>query len=361
METADALVFSVPGLLTKADLPEVNFTHIGNLTDTTGIIQHAVYDMPNLKEGYCIDDNSRALLLMVWAGKDKNNTVARRLLPVYLSFIHYMQTENGEFRNFMYYTKDCPEKKGSEDSFGRTLMALGYLVNEGYSPFLVKAGKEIFAAVSQSVDHLVTVRGIASSIIGLCQFIKGNYPDDLNKEKVVRLAESMARMYQDNKKEKWHWFEPVLAYDNAMLPLALLHAYELTGNDLYLSIANESMTFLESKVFHNNMLKPIGNQGWLLRGGVAAQFDQQGIDAMAMVLYYQQAWKLFQDKKYLSRMSTSYQWFLGANDLGLSLYDPETGGCADGLQAEGINHNKGAESTLSYWISHFAVADTLNK
>lgn len=361
METEDILVFTKPGLLIKADLPDINFTHISNLTDTTGIIQHALYDMPNLKEGYCIDDNSRALLLMVWAGKNKNNLTARRLLPVYLSFIHYMQTENAGFRNFMHYTKVCPEKNGSEDSFGRTLMALGYLVNEGYSPLLVKAGKEIFANVSPTADHLVTVRGIASSIIGLCQFIKGNYPDDLNKEKVVRLANKMTRMYRDNKKETWHWFEPVLAYDNAMLPLALLHAHELTGDQLYLSIAKESMSFLESKVFHNNMLRPIGNQGWLPQGGDASQFDQQGIDAMAMVLYYQQAWKLFQDKKYLSRMCISYQWFLGLNDLGLSLYDPETGGSADGLQAEGINHNKGAESTLSYWISHFAVLDVLNK
>jgi hypothetical protein len=361
METADTIVFTKFRLLTMKDLPEVNFTHISNLTDTTGIIQHALYDLPNLKEGYCIDDNSRALLLMIWACKDKNNQAARRLLPVYLSFIHYMQTDSGGFRNFMNYDKGCPEKNGSEDSFGRTLMALGYLVNEGYSPLLVKAGKEIFATVSHTVDHLATVRGIASSIIGLCQFIKGNYPDDLNKEKVIRLANKMAGMYRDNKKENWHWFEPILAYDNAMLPLSLLHAYELTGDDTYLSIANESMHFLESKVFHDNILRPIGNHGWLPRGGEAAQFDQQGIDAMAMVLYYQQALKLTEDEKYLSRMCTCYQWFLGANDLGLSLYDPETGGCADGLQADGINHNKGAESTLAYWISHIAVADTLNK
>lgn len=361
METADILVYTKPGLLTKADLPEVNFSHINKLTDTTGIIQHALYDMPNLKEGYCIDDNSRALLLMVWACKDDNNRMARRLLPVYLSFIHYMQTESGTFRNFMTYTKACPEKNGSEDSFGRTLMALGYLVNEGYSPLLVKAGKEIFTTACLTVDHLVTVRGISSSIIGLCQFIKGNYPDDLNKEKAVRLANKMVRMYRDNKKENWHWFEPVLAYDNAMLPLALLHAYELTSDDMYLSIANESMYFLESKVFYDNMLRPIGNHGWLPRGSEAAQFDQQGIDAMAMVLYYQQALKLTGDKKYLFRMCNSYQWFLGANDLGIALYDPETGGCADGLQAEGINYNKGAESTLAYWISHLVVAEALNK
>jgi hypothetical protein len=361
METPNTLLHAIPGLMTRSDLPEINFTHINNLTDTTGIIQHALYDIPNLKEGYCIDDNSRALLLMVWASKEKNNRLAQRLLPVYLSFIHYMQTETGGFRNFMNYDKTCPEKNGSEDSFGRTLMALGYLVHEGNFPLLVKAGKEIFENVYQRIDQLVSVRGIANTIIGLCQFIKGNYPDDLKKEMVVCLANKMTRMYHANKKGQWQWFEPVLSYDNAILPLALLHAYELTGNDMYLFIAGESMHFLESKVFHNNILRPIGNKGWLPRGGVAAQFDQQGIDAMAMVLYYQQALKLFGDKKYLSGICASYQWFLGVNDLGLSLYDPETGGCADGLQAEGINYNKGAESTLAYWISHLAVANVLNK
>src|SRR6266700_8264701 len=118
-------------------LPAVNFRHISNLTDDTGIIQHAIFGIPNRKEGYCIDDNARALLLMVFAAKDKKNRAAIRLLPVYLSFIHYMQTGNGHFRNFLSYSKISHEEYGSEDSFGRTLMALGYLVNEGPSGLLI--------------------------------------------------------------------------------------------------------------------------------------------------------------------------------------------------------------------------------
>jgi uncharacterized protein YyaL (SSP411 family) len=166
-------------------------------------------------------------------------------------------------------------------------------------------------------------------------------------------------MYKNSKSNDWHWFEHILTYDNAILPLALLNAYEITQKEEYLTIALESMHFLESKVFYNDTLRPIGNDGWYNKDGLIAEFDQQGIDVMAMVLYYQQAYRLTGDPIYLSRMYKSYQWFLGDNNLGLSLYDFSTGGCADGLHSEGVNLNQGAESTLAYWISHEVVASTL--
>lgn len=362
METAEILVQSnIPAIGIK-ELPKLNFLHIKNLTDDTGIIQHAIFNIPNRKEGYCIDDNARALLLMVLACKDKKNQEALLpLLQVYLSFIHYMQTDNGEFKNFMSYTKLSEEERGSEDSFGRTIMALGFLINDGPSHMLVRTGAEIFAKAWRHIDKLVSIRGIANSMIGLCQFIKYNYPDDLKTELVASLANKMVMMYEANKSNKWHWFEPVLTYDNGILPLALLNAYEITSNDTYLSVAIESMRFLESKVFHDSMLRPIGNNGWLVKDQEQAKFDQQGIDAMAMVLLYQQALRVTGDKKYLRRMYRSYQWFLGQNDLGLALYDPYTGGSADGLHSEGINLNQGAESTLAYWISHMVVASAIKK
>jgi hypothetical protein len=176
---------------------------------------------------------------------------------------------------------------------------------------------------------------------------------------VISLAAKMVGMYKDNKRNDWHWFEPVLTYDNAIMPMALFNAYEITQDEEYLEIAFESMSFLESKVFVNDMLRPVGNQGWHRKGGPIAQFDQQGIDVMAMVLCYQQAFRITREQQYLDRMYKSYQWFLGANDLGLPLYDPSTGGCADGLHSEGVNLNQGAESTLAYWISHVVVAAAL--
>jgi hypothetical protein len=343
------------------NLPKVNFAHIKNLTDDTGIIQHAIFNIPNRKEGYCIDDNARALLLAVWACKDKENDSLQSLLQVYLSFIHYMQTPNGEFKNFMSYTKVAHEERGSEDSFGRTIMALGFLVNEGPSHMLLRTGADIFSKAYCHIEKLTSIRGIANSIIGVCQYIKYNYPDDVKRDLVISLANKMVGMYEDNNKNKWHWFEPVLTYDNAILPLALLNAYEITSDESYLSIALESMRFLESKVLHDGMISPIGNDGWLERGKTQAKFDQQGIDAMAMVLFYQQAFRVTRSQKYLKRMYISYQWFVGNNDLGLSLYDKSTGGCADGLHSEGINFNQGAESTLAYWLSHMVVASALQE
>ena len=360
METVMAKSQAKKKAFTFTDLPGINLFHVRNLTDDTGMIQHAIFNIPNRKEGYCIDDNARALLLSVLAHKNKVETSEMPPLQVYLSFIHYMQTASGEFKNFMSYTKEATEERGSEDSFGRTLMALGFLMNEGPSYLLSKTAAGIFTKAYCHIDNLVSIRGIANSIIGLCQFVKYNYPDDQKRDLVIKLTNKMMALYEEYKGDDWHWFEPILAYDNAILPLALLNAYEITSDESYLTVAFEAMAFLETKVFHDGMLSPIGNRGWCIKGKKTwAKFDQQGIDAMAMVLFYQQAYRITGDEAHLQRMYISHQWFLGKNDLGLPLYDPSTGGCADGLHKKEVNLNQGAESTLAYWISHMIVASEL--
>lgn len=342
-------------------MPSFNFSHIGNLTDHTGIIQHAIYDIPNRKEGYCIDDNSRALLLMVRALKYPGMETARHLLPVYLGFMHYMQSDSGTFRNFMCYDRACPEEWGSEDSYGRSIMALGYLARACNPGSVKQAGKEIFWKALPFCKKLHSLRGMANSLIGLSHYLKHEPAAGEVRELVFHLAARIAEEYRRNREDGWHWYEPILAYDNAIIPLALLHAFEITNVQEYFQVAVESMRFLESKVFLGSHIRPIGNEGWLPKGGEPARFDQQGIDAMAMVLYYEQAYALTQEKSQLVRLHTSYQWFLGRNDTGLSLYDHATGGCADGLQEFGINRNQGAESTLAFWIAHMAATDTLKK
>jgi hypothetical protein len=345
--------------LKPLQMPAIDFTHLQSLTDSTGIIQHALFSIPNRKEGYCIDDNARALLLMVWASKNDKSRVAQTLLPIYLSYIHYMQTDDGYFRNFLSYAKTSTEERGSEDSYGRTMMALGFLVNEGPTHLLVRTGLGIFVKAYEHAGRLESLRGIANAMIGICQVIKYNYPDDLKEQMISRLSDKLIAGYRKNQGEDWNWYEPILTYDNAILPLALLNAYEITQNEEYLQVALESMQFLESKVFVDGVLRPVGNQGWCQRGEEPARFDQQGIDVMAMILFYQQAFRVTREQEYLDRMYRCYRWFLGDNDLGVPLYDPSTGGCADGLHSEGINFNEGAESTLAYWISHVTVASAL--
>src|SRR5678815_2520372 len=149
------------------DLPAVNFSHIQNLTDDTGIMQHAAFNMPNRKEGYCLDDNARALLLFVLACKyTRNNSMQLQLLHVYSSFIHHMQAVDGAFKNFMSPAKEVTEECASEDSFSRTMMALGFLMNEGPSNIFSKTATGIFSRAYRHIDKLISIRGIANTVIG---------------------------------------------------------------------------------------------------------------------------------------------------------------------------------------------------
>ncbi len=358
MET-DLAFSKAPSRFKAKQLPEVNFSHIINLTNDTGILQQAVSD--DQKEKYSIDDNARALFFTVLACKDKKNPTAMRLMGIYLQFIQSMQTSSGEFKKLMNDSKDPGKDMGNEDSFGRTIMALGYTVHKAPTNLLARGGTDIFNKAYKHIENLSSLRGMAYSIIGLCEYVKHNYPDDVKTELIIKLCDKLKAAYEKNQKDDWHWFEDVLSYDNAILPLALLNAYEITQDESYLSIALESIFFLESKVFHTNILRPIGNKASFKYGGKSPEFDQQGVDAMAMVLFYQQAFWVTQEKQYKSRMYHSYRWFLGSNDLSLSLYNPLTGGCADGLHKQGISPNQGAEGSLAYWISHLIVSSALEE
>jgi hypothetical protein len=345
----------------KISLPPFNPDHLLNLTDSTGIIQHALRNMPNRKEGYCTDDNSRALLLAVLAWKQGRYPELVKLISVYLSFIHYMQMEDGYFHNFMHYNKEIVIDGSSEDAYGRTMMALGYLMTYAPSPLTIKTAEEIFLKAAPHMDKLISLRGIANSLIGLCMFIGSNNSHEEQVDRVGQLADKLVREYIRYADDEWNWFEDVLTYDNAIIPLALLHAYEISRQDEYLNIALEAISFLESKVFHDDILYPVGNNGWCSKGGSTALFDQQPIDAMAMVLFYQQAFHVTGDEQFLAKGIRSWQWFMGENALNLPLYDKDTGGCADGLQTDRVNENQGAESTISFWISYFAVSEMLDR
>ncbi|MET0573477.1 MAG: glycosyltransferase family 4 protein [Pedobacter agri] len=346
---------TVPPIIDVEGMPALNLNHINLLTDDTGIIQHARFGIPNLKEGYCIDDNARALIMALMAFEQDKNQKALKLIPVYLSFIQYMQREDGNFRNFLSFNRNYLDEVGSEDSFGRTIWSLGYLIavapNNSYREF----GRELF---SHSVTHfkdLKYLRGKANTVIGIANFLSVHQGDELLITEINQLAKSLVSSYHANKDGDWHWFEDILTYDNAILPLALLHHYEATGNQESYQIAMESIEFLNSFSFENGYLNPVGNAGWMKKHSKNPIYDQQAIETMAMVLLYAKTFEITKDIKYLNMMHTSYEWFLGKNSLHIPLYDFETNGCADGLQFNSVNRNQGAESTLAYFISHLAV------
>jgi glycosyltransferase involved in cell wall biosynthesis len=336
-------------------LPPFSLTHINRLTDDTGIIQHAKFGIPNLKEGYCLDDNSRALLMALMAYRQMKDMRALELSPIYLSYIHYMQNADGTFRNFLSFSRNFLDEVGSEDSFGRTIWALGYLLANAPNDAYYQTGRLIFFNAAPNFEKIKSIRGIANTMIGMSYYLKSNPSDDSMTERLRNMANVLLKHYNEDETNDWIWFEALLTYDNGILPLALLHSSEILHDDKITRTAIKSMNFLTKHTLKDNYLSIIGNEKWYKKEGERSVFAQQPIDAMAMVLMYHQAYHVTKDKEYLSKLYMSFLWFLGENDLRMSLFDFETQGCCDGFESYGVNRNQGAESSLAYLISYLTV------
>jgi hypothetical protein len=337
------------------NLPPFLLNHINRMTDDTGIIQHAKFGIPNLKDGYCLDDNARALLMVLMAYKEMKDSRALELMPIYLSYIHYMQNKDGTFRNFLSFSRNFLDEIGSEDSFGRAIWALGYLLGNAPNYAFYQSGKEIFMNAAPNFEKLNSIRSIANTIIGISHYLGKNSTEESMIERLRNMALKLVKHYEENQTEEWKWFESLLAYDNGILPLALLHSAEILNDERILETAIESMDFLTSHTLMNNCLSVIGNEKWYKKDEERSVYAQQPVDAMAMVLMYQQAFVVTKNKDYLDKLCTSFLWFLGENDLRMNLYDFETKGCCDGFESYGVNRNQGAESSLAYLISRLTI------
>jgi len=336
-------------------LPPFSLYHVLRLTDDTGIIQHAKFGIPNLKEGYCLDDNARALLMVAMAYRQKKDLKALELIPLYLSYIHYMQNKDGTFRNLLSFNRNFLDKVGSEDSFGRTIWALGHLIscapNDAYS----QTGRMLFFDAAPNFEKIQSIRGIANTMIGISCYLYSNKGDDSMTEILHKLAFKLIKHYDENCSPNWKWFEQLLAYDNGILVFALLKSAKFINDSRVSEVAIEAMTFLTEITFKDGYFSGIGNEEWYMRNGKRSIFAQQPIDALAMILMYHEAYHLTKEKEYLNKLFTCFMWFLGENDLRMSLYDFETSGCCDGFESYGVNRNQGAESSLAYLISHLTV------
>ncbi|QDH81289.1 glycosyltransferase [Echinicola soli] len=336
-------------------MPKFSLAHIKRLTDDTGIIQHAKYGIPNLKEGYCLDDNSRALFMVLMAYKQKRDPLALEYMPIYLSYIHYMQNPDGTFKNFLGFNRMFLDEVGSEDSFGRTILALGYLLGNAPNDAYFQTGRLLFFDAVPNFQNLRSIRSIANTIIGISYYLKTNMLDEQMVEMLRVLTNKLTLQYKRQSTPDWKWFESLLTYDNGILPLALMHAAEILEDDEVLEIAMETMEFLTEHTMKDGFLSIIGNKEWYEKDGHRSVYAQQPIDALAMVQMYYQAFLLTRENEYLEKLFTSFMWFLGENDLRMSLYDFETKGCCDGFESYGVNRNQGAESSLAYLVSHLVV------
>ena len=343
-------------------MPKFSLAHVLRLTDDTGIVQHAKYGIPNLKEGYCLDDNARALIMALMLYQQKRNQDALKLLPVYLSYIQYMQRADGNFRNFLSFDRKYLDDIASEDAFGRTTWALGFLISNPPTNSYREFADELFRCSKPHFKDLKSIRGCANTLIGVCYFLKAHPGHEEMFSSLLELTAVIVNAYKAHRDDKWHWFEETMTYDNAILPLALFHSAQLTDDEEVKKIARESLEFLEQISFRNGYFAPIGNNNWYSRNEKTVPlYDQQAIETMAMVLMYFQAYESTQNPDYLRKMFASYLWFLGENSLRVPLYDHETKGCCDGLQSTGINRNQGAESTLAYIISYLTVLKAFEK
>ena len=336
-------------------LPPFDLAHVRQLTDDTGIIQHANYSVPNRKEGYCLDDNARGLLMAAMAYRQKRDPVTLSFLPTYLSYIDHMQRDDGLFRNFLSYNRSFLDEVGSDDAFGRTIWALGYLIRFSPHDAFFQLANQLFSRAYPHFKNVRSLRGIADTIIGVCHYLHRYASDEGMNETLKAMVQRIITQYTDEADDEWHWFEPTVTYDNGIIPLALFHAYEITGDEKVLAVAREMADFLEGIIFRDGYLAPVGSDGWYPKGEQCARYAQQPIDAMAIVMMFYQASFVTADKHYLDRMFASFMWFLGENDLRIPLYDFETRGCCDGLESHGVNRNQGAESILAYLIGHLTV------
>ena len=341
-----------------SSLPELCLDHLLRLTDDTGMIQHATFTVPARRTGYCVDDNARALLVALLAYRVTGSLDAKRLITLYLSFLHYCQREDRRFHNFVDYNRVVEANIGSQDCIGRALWALGATVNMAPDEGARRLAREMF-------DHAIKwalefgPRGQALAIMGL-EAILHSEPDNAEVRAILdALAANLCQRYEREADARWRWFEPTLTYDNAIIPLALFTAFRVTGNRLHLRVATESLRFLEEVCFAAGHLTLIGNRGWQKRGGAGEkpEADEQPIDAAAFVLAFRGAYLATGDRRYLRRMRESFEWFLGANRLGAWLYDFSTGGCRDGLGVREASQNQGAESTVSFLTALLTMLD----
>jgi glycosyltransferase involved in cell wall biosynthesis len=341
--------------LRQQTLPEIKFDHLLRMTDGVGMLQHSRFTVPNREHGYCVDDNARALIVTVNAQDFKPlDTSLKDLASVYLSFIdHAFNHVTGLFRNFMSYERLWLEEKGSEDSHGRALWSLGVAVALGRNEGQVRHAADLFQRALPAVEQFTSPRAVAFTIIGIHAFLS-RYPGDSQMETTCEiLSNKVMQCFRNTASEDWPWCEDTLTYDNARVPQALLLSGQLFGDDNMLQAALRALDWLK-EIQHDESgcyFAAIGNDGWFVRGGHKAQFDQQPIEAAAMIDACIDAFNYTRDETWITYAYRCLDWFQGDNELHISLYDHTTGGCRDGLQPQGTNENQGAESTLSWLMA----------
>jgi glycosyltransferase involved in cell wall biosynthesis len=344
-----------PGFIGKSldkypsELPPLKSAHLRAMTDETGILQHALFTVPNYSHGYTTDDNARALLVSILM-EELGSTESFGLESRYLAFLGFaFNVQNKRFRNVMDYQRKWSEDTGSDDSHGRAIWALGTVLSHSTAPSFHSMAGWLFEQALPSILVTTSPRAWAFALIGISEYSQKYSGDRRANQVSEELAARLLRLYQSNRSEDWRWFEKGLTYCNAALSHALLICGRSIPSSAMTDAGLESLQWLaDVQTSVEGHFFPIGSNGFFQLGSERARFDQQPVEAQAMVSACLEAFRITGDKHWTKEAHRAFEWFLGRNDLKLPLYDPTTGGCRDGLHPDRPNENQGAESTLAF-------------
>ena len=334
-------------------LPELNLAHLRRLTDDTGVLQHANYVVPDRHHGYCADDNARALVAALMCYDLRRDVKVLPLVDTYLSFLyHAFNPATRRFRNFMSYDRKWQEDSGSEDVHGRAIWAIGLAVPMAPNEATMSFATRLLSSSLEALEGFSSPRAWAFALVGLHAYLE-RFPGDTNVRRVrAMLGGRLYHLFAEHVTADWPWCEDTVTYDNAKLPNALILCGQWMSDPRMLDQGLASLAWLvRLQTSAEGSISLIGNRDWLSRSGARARFDQQPVEAMSTIEACADAYRATKDRSWARCARRFLDWFMGSNETRSMIYDYQTGGCRDGLHADGPNLNQGAESTLSWLIS----------
>jgi glycosyltransferase involved in cell wall biosynthesis len=342
---------SAPARLPRRVAPSAVLDHLWRLTDSTGLLQHATYDVANRSEGYCTDDNARALMLMVLveqAGLDSPRSL--RAAATYAAFVgHAFVPESGRFRNFLSYDRRWLDEAGTDDCLGRATLALGTCVGRSRRHGLVSWAVEYFIPSLRAIVATTSPRAWALAVLGSRDYLRRLAGDRAAAALTRELTDRLLDLFRATATPDWPWFEDIVAYDNARVCQALIAGGRLVDDRRAIDAGLTMLDWLaRAQLSPSGRFSPIGCHGFYRRGGAPATFDQQPLEAHGMAAACIEAFHATGEPVWIDRAWNAFDWFRGHNVLGVALADPRTGGCRDGLLEDRANENMGAESTLAF-------------
>ncbi|WP_336801917.1 glycosyltransferase family 4 protein [Kaistia sp. MMO-174] len=333
-------------------LPPIRLGHLHTMCDDIGLIQHAVHSVPDRHHGYCVDDNARALLVACALNRGEER-LSETMTARFAAFIqHAWNPDTRHFRNFMSYDRRWLEDRGSEDSHGRTLWALGEASASDPSPSRRRWAASLFIAALPTVECFGSPRAWAFTLLGLDPYCAAHPGDPIAERHRTLLADRLMALLAEAETGEWAWFEDGLAYDNARLPQALIATGDARGSAAQLQAGLRSLRWLVGiQTSPQGRFRPVGSATFGEKRRPPLAFDQQPLEATATISACLAAWRAEGDRAWTLEAQRAFAWFLGENDLSIPLVDPETGSCRDGLHPDRANENRGGESVVSYLLS----------